>query len=74
MCGNREATMNWEWMTNTEVETFDNYIHNLNEPVIMDTVTETIIVNSGVKCIEGGMSPTEAANEAIRQLDLRMKE
>ena len=74
MCGNREATMNWEWMTNAEVEDFDNYIHDLNEPVIMDIVTETIIVDAGVKCVEGSMSPTEAANEVIRQLDLRMKE
>ncbi len=74
MNGNREATMNLEWMTNTEVEAFDNYIHNLNEPVIMDIVTETIIVDAGVKCVEGSMSPTEAANEVIRQLDLRMKE
>lgn len=74
MNGNREATMNLEWMTNTEVEAFDNYIHNLNEPVIMDIVTETIIVDAGVKCVEGSMFPTEAANEVIRQLDLRMKE
>lgn len=74
MNGNREATMNLEWMTNTEVDDFDNYIHNLNEPVIMDIVTETIIVDAGVKCVEGSMSPTEAANEVIRQLDLRMKE
>ena len=74
MNGNREATMNLEWMTNTEVDDFDNYIHNLNEPVIMDIVTETIIVDAGVKCVEGSMSPTEAATEVIRQLDLRMKE
>lgn len=74
MNGNREATMNLEWMTNTEVDDFDNYIHNLNEPVIMDIVIETIIVDAGVKCVEGSMSPAEAANEVIRQLDLRMKE
>lgn len=71
---NVEATMNIEWMTDMEVEDFDNYIHNLSEPVIMDIITETIIVDAGVKCIEGSMSPAEAANEAIRQLDLRMKE
>lgn len=74
MGGNREATMNLEWMTNMEVEDFDNYIHNLNEPVIMDTITKTIIVDAGVKCIEGSMSPSEAADEAVRQLHLRMKE
>lgn len=73
---NNELTMEMdlEWMTDKEVEEFDSYIRNLNTPVIMDTVTKNIIVDAGAKCISGSMSPSEAADEVVRQLELKMKE
>ncbi|HEZ7985918.1 MAG TPA: ABC transporter substrate-binding protein [Ruminococcus sp.] len=66
--------MNVEWMTDKEVEEFESYIRNLNTPVIMDTVTKNIIIDAGAKCISGSMSPSEAADEVVRQLELKMKE
>lgn len=69
-----DISMELEWMTNKEVNEFDSYIRNLNTPVIMDTVTKNIIVDAGVKCISGSMSPSEAADEVVRQLELKMKE
>ncbi len=61
-------------MTDKEVEEFESYIRNLNTPVIMDTVTKNIIIDAGAKCISGSMSPSEAADEVVRQLELKMKE
>lgn len=69
-----DINMKLEWMTDEEAEEFDSYIRNLNTPVIMDTITENIIVDAGVKCISGSMSPSEAADEVVRQLELKMKE
>lgn len=66
--------MSVEWMTDGEVNEFDSYIRSLNTPVIMDTVTKNIIVDAGAKCISGSMSPSEAADEVVRQLELKMKE
>lgn len=73
---NKELTMEMdlEWMTNKEVNEFESYIRNLNTPVFMDTITKNIIVDAGVKCISGSMSPSEAADEVVRQLELKMKE
>lgn len=66
--------MNVEWMTDEEVKEFDSYIRDLDTPVIMDMVTKNIIVDAGAKCISGSMSPSEAADEVVRQLELKMKE
>lgn len=72
--GGNEISMTLEWMTDEEVEEFESYIRNLNTPVIMDTVTKNIIIDAGVKCTLGSMSPSEAADEVVRQLELKMKE
>lgn len=62
------------WMDDTEVAEFQSSIEKLSEPVILDTMTHDIIIDVGTKCLEGSLTPEEAANEIARQLDLRMKE
>lgn len=67
-------TMMIEWMTNAEVAEFQKAITALNTPVIFDTMTKDIIIQAGIQCLEGYLSPEQAASEVSRQLDLRIKE
>lgn len=67
-------TMMIEWMTNAEVAEFQKAITALNTPVIFDTMTKDIIIQAGIQCLEGDLSPEQAASEVSGQLNLRIKE
>lgn len=68
------TTVHAKWMDDKEVAEFQSTIEKLSEPVILDTMTHDIIIDVGTKCLEGSLTPEEAADEIARQLDLRMKE
>lgn len=72
--GTRSIVVYVRWMDDTEAAEFQNKIEKLSEPVILDTMTHDIIIDVGTKCLEGSLTPEEAADEIARQLDLRMKE
>jgi hypothetical protein len=63
-----------EYMDDSEVNVFQNYINNLDEPLIMDYSVISIIENSALKCMADQLSSIDAANEVERQLNLKMKE
>ena len=63
-----------EWMTNEEAEEFDSYIQTLTEPVFIKYSVREIIENAGKKCIEGTVTAEQAAEDTVKQLELRMKE
>ena len=67
-------TMTIEWMTNAEVAEFQKAIAALDTPIMFDTMTKDIIVQTGIQCLEEGLSPEQAASDVSRQLDLRIKE
>ena len=58
----------------TPKKEFDSYIGGLNEPLMINDIITDIIVQTGRKCLDGNISPSEAAEEAIKQLELKMKE
>lgn len=68
------TTVRATWMDDKEAAEFQSTIEKLSEPVILDTMTHDIIIDVGTKCLEGSLTPEEAADEIARQLDLRMKE
>lgn len=72
--GTSLTTVHAKWMNDKEVAEFQSTIEKLSEPVILDTMTHDIIIDVGTKCLEGSLTPEEAADEIARQLDLRMKE
>ncbi len=63
-----------EWMDDDEVSEFNSYIHTLDEPIVIDSVTRSMIEAAGNRCFEGSITPAEAADEVIKQLELRRKE
>ena len=68
------VTMTIEWMTNAEVAEFKKAITALDTPIMFDTMTKDIIIQAGIQCLEGTLSPEQAAAEVSRQLDLKIKE
>ena len=72
--GNISGVINVEWIDKDEAKTFDNYINTLSEPLVIDDSVKEIIIEAGKKCIEGKSSASEAAEQVLRQLDIKMKE
>lgn len=71
---NKSYNINVEYLTNREAKEFDDYIRTLSQPVYIDKATENIIVDAGIECILNNVSPSDAAENAARQLELKMKE
>lgn len=67
-------TYRTEWMSNAEVEEFRQTIEALDAPVLLDTMTQEIIIDYGTQCLNGKISAEEAVEEISEQLSLRMKE
>ena len=61
-------------MDNDEVKTFDSYIRSLDKPVYINYADREIIETAGTKCIEGTVTAEQAAEDTVKQLELRMKE
>lgn len=72
--GTAQTIVHATWMDDVEAAEFQSTIEKLSEPVILDTMTHDIIIDLGTKCLEGSLTPEEAADEIARQLDLRIKE
>lgn len=67
-------TIQAEWMDSTEAAAFQAYISTLDTPVFQDTMTENIVIEVGTQCLEGLLTPEQAADQIAEQLNLRMKE
>ena len=63
-----------EWMTDDEAKEFDSYIQTLSEPVFIKYPIREIIEDAGKKCIEGTVTAEQAAEDTVKQLELKMKE
>lgn len=63
-----------EWMDDDEASEFDSYIKSLDEPIIIDNITRSIIEDIGNRCINGDITPGEAADEVIKKIKLKGKE
>ena len=63
-----------EPMSAKEVSEFDSYIRNLSDPLYIDGITSDIIVNEGIKCLEGSITADQAADDVVSKLELKMKE
>lgn len=74
--GNGEVTgkVNVEWIDKDEAKQFDEYINKLDTPLVINDVIMDILLQSGKNCLEGSSSASDAANEAVKQLQLKMKE
>lgn len=72
--GELTGTVNIEWIDKDEAKSFDDYINKLDTPFVINNVIADILVQSGKKCLEGSASASDAANEAVKQLQLKMKE
>lgn len=67
-------TYKTEWMSNAEVEEFKQTIEALDSPVLLDTMTQEMIIDYGTQCLNGTITAEQAVTEITAQLDLRMKE
>ncbi|MCR4795088.1 MAG: extracellular solute-binding protein [Ruminococcus sp.] len=63
-----------KWISDEEAEEFNDYIQTLNEPVFIKYSVRDIIETAGKKCIEGAVTAEQAAEDTVKQLELRMKE
>ncbi|MBR3668348.1 MAG: extracellular solute-binding protein [Ruminococcus sp.] len=61
-------------MDNAEVKAFDDYIKSLDEPVYIEYAVREIAEAAGEKCLSGTETAEQAAEETVKQLELRMKE
>ena len=61
-------------MDNAEVKEFDDYIKSLDEPVYIESAVREIAESAGEKCLSGTETAEQAAEETMKQLELRMKE
>ena len=61
-------------MDNAEVKAFDDYIKSLDEPVYIEYAVREIAESAGEKCLSGTETAEQAAEETMKQLELRMKE
>ena len=61
-------------MDNDEVKEFDSYIRSLDKPVYINYADREIIEAAGTKCIDGTVTAEQAAEDTVKQLELRMKE
>ena len=68
------AEVDMEWMTDDEAKEFDSYIQTLSEPVFIKYSIREMIEEAGKKCIEGTVTAEQAAEDTVKQLELRMKE
>lgn len=72
--GTDVCNINIEWLDKDEAKEFESYITKLNEPVMINEIITDIIIQTGRKCLDGNISPSDAADEAVKQLELKMKE
>ena len=66
--------MDIKWISNKQAKEFGDYIRTLDTPYIIDKATEQVIVETGSGCMNGSVSAEEAADKAVKQLELKMKE
>jgi ABC-type glycerol-3-phosphate transport system substrate-binding protein len=62
------------WISDEEAEEFNDYIQTLSEPVFIKYSVRDIIETAGKKCIDGAVTAEQAAEDTVKQLELRMKE
>jgi len=62
------------WPNTNENAKLTKYLKTLDEPVVPDCVTISMIEEAFEKCDTGSMTPEQAAESVLGQLDLKMKE
>ncbi len=62
------------WPNTTENASLTKYLKSLDEPIVTDYVSLSMIQEAFEKCDTGVMTPEQAADAVLGQLDLKMKE
>lgn len=68
------ASFEERWINSTENAVLSKYLKSLDEPVVIDNVIMSMIEDAFEKCDSGAMTAEQAAEEALGQLELRIKE
>ena len=61
-------------LTNDDISKFDEHIKSLDEAVFIPYSVRDIIETAAKKCMDGALTPEQAADETVKQLELKMKE